>query len=165
MMTVNSAQRGATLIEVLVSLIILAGGVLGVSALLTTGLRVNMASYLRTQAVVYSQDLTERMRANAAGVQAGDYDNPVAALTANCLQPAGCSAAQMAAHDVSEWTTLLATNLPAGTGLVCIDSDPTGATPAAPGCDGVGEIHAIHIWWDDDRDGVAEQSIVSSFQP
>ena len=153
------------MIEVLVSLIILSGGVLGVSALVSTGLRVNMTSYLRTQAVIYSQDMSERMRANLTGVVAGDYDDPAPALTAACQLPAGCSATQMAAHDVAEWTTTLATNLPAGSGVVCIDSDPSGATPAAPGCDSAGTTHAIHIWWDDDRDGVAEQSLVSTFRP
>lgn len=158
-------QRGATMIEVLVSMIILAGGVIGVSALVTTGLRVNMTSYLRTQAVFYAQDMTERMRANIAGVEAGDYDAPVPALNANCLAQAGCTAAQMAAHDVAEWAAILAGNLPAGTGTVCIDSDTTGATPAAPGCDSAGGVHVIYIWWDDDRDGAAEQSLITSFQP
>lgn len=153
------------MIEVLISLIILSGGVLGVSALVTTGLRVNMTSYLRTQAVIYSQDMSERMRANLTGVVAGNYDEPVPALTAACQLPAGCSAAQMAAHDLAEWMTVLATNLPAGSGLVCIDSDSSDATLAAPGCDSVGSSHAIHIWWDDDRDGIAEQSLVSTFRP
>lgn len=165
MTTLNKTQRGATMTEVLVSLIILAGGVLGVSALVTTGLRVNMTSYLRTQAVIYSQDMSERMRANITGVLAGAYDEPDPALTASCQLPAGCSAAEMAAHDLAEWTTVLATNLPAGTGVVCIDTDSSDATPAAPGCDHLGNTHSILIWWDDDRDGIAEQSLVSTFQP
>lgn len=161
----SNKQHGATMIEVLVSLIILAGGVLGVSALLTSSIRVNMGSYLRTQAVFYSQDMLERMRGNVSGVEAGDYDDPVPTLTASCQLPAGCTAAQMAAHDIAEWTTLLASNLPAGTGVVCIDSDTSGATAAAPGCDHSGSTHVIYIWWDDNRDGTAEQSLVSSFTP
>jgi len=107
----------------------------------------------------------ERMRANTAGVTAGNYDEPVPALTAACQLPAGCSAGQMAAHDIAEWITILASNLPAGTGVVCIDSDSSDATAAAPGCDHIGTDHAILIFWDGDRDGVAEESLVSTFRP
>lgn len=146
-------------------MIILAIGILGIGALQTSSLKSNQSSYLRTQAVFHGQDLAERMRSNKAGVQADAYDAPTPALTASCLQDAGCTAAQLAAHDVAEWQASLAAGMPLGAGAVCIDATPDDGTAALPACDGNGTDYAIKIWWDDARDGSADQRYVTSFQP
>jgi type IV pilus assembly protein PilV len=158
-------QHGSSLIEVLVSMIILAIGILGIGALQTASLKSNQSSYLRTQAVFHSLDLVERMQGNQTGVRAGNYDDPVPELTSACLTQAGCSAAEMAAHDVAEWAASIASRLPLGAATVCVDSDPSDGTAAAPACDGLGAVYAITVWWDDKRDGVANQKYVMSFQP
>lgn len=160
-----TAQQGSTLIEVLVSMIVLAIGILGISAMQTSSLKSNQSSYLRTLAVFHGQDLSERMRSNQAGVVAGNYDAPTPALTASCLAAAGCSAAELAAHDVAEWQAAIAAGLPLGDGEVCLDSTPDDGTPASPACDGAGAIYAIKLWWDDRRKGNANQRYVVSFQP
>ncbi|MEX0619815.1 MAG: type IV pilus modification protein PilV [Pseudohongiellaceae bacterium] len=161
----HSRESGATLLEVLISLMILAGGMLGMSALLTSSLKINQSSNFRTQATLYSQDIIERMRSNISATEAGDYDDPSAILTASCLTPAGCPAAAMAAHDVAEWETLVQAGLPSGSATVCIDASAIDGTPASPACDGAGSLYAVKIWWDDDRDGVAEQRFIATFQP
>ena len=158
-------QNGSTLIEVLVSMVVLAIGILGISAMQTSSLKSNQSSYLRTLAVFHGQDLSERMRSNQAGVAAGNYDNPTPALTANCLAAAGCSPAALAAHDVAEWQAAIAAGLPFGSGAVCLDAPPDDGTPADIQCDGSGAIYAIKLWWDDRRAGDANQRYVVSFQP
>lgn len=107
----HRAQAGFTLLEVLVALLILSFGLLGLAALQTFGLRFTHQSYERTQATYLIEDIIERMRANPAGVQNGDYliartNNPAAAgastncLAANCTDPKA-----MAKHDLERWIT------------------------------------------------------------
>jgi type IV pilus assembly protein PilV len=71
----------------------------------------------------------------------------------------------MAGNDAFEWNTVLADQLPLGAGVVCIDGTPSDGTAAAPACDGVGNVYAVKIWWDDDRSGAANQRFVTSLQP
>lgn len=70
----SRAQHGMTLIEVLVTLVIISVGLLGVAALQLTSLKSNQESYVRSQAAMLAADLLDRMRANQAGFLAGDYD-------------------------------------------------------------------------------------------
>lgn len=159
------SQRGATLIEVLISLLILAIGLLGMSGLQTVSLKNTQSAYLRTQASIASNDIVERVRANLQGVEAASYNNIAGAATAACNTLVGCGAAELAANDVAEWKASLAADFPFGTGTVCADSTPEDGTPGAPACDGAGTLYAVKIWWDEDRDGAAEKRFSLSFQP
>jgi len=113
-------SRGFSLIEVLVSMVILAIGLLGLAMLQTTGLGFNTNSYSRTQATYMAYDLAERMRANVPAFLAGNYDvaNTAAAAaisgtsnyscnesaTPSCTCDTGtCSNAAMASYDLGQW--------------------------------------------------------------
>ena len=158
-------QSGATLIEVLISLLILSVGLLGMTGLQTVSLRNTQSAYLRTQASIASNDIVERIRANLQGVEAGSYNANAGAVTSACNTIAGCTAAQLAANDIAEWKGALAADLPAGVGTVCADATPEDGTPGTPACDGAGNLYAVKIWWDEDRDGVAEKRFSLSFRP
>ena len=150
-----NAQRGFTLIEVLVSALILSLGLVGVAGLQALSLKNNQSAYMRSQASALAYDLADRMRTNVAGANAGFYAPASAALHASCTTTAGCSVQQSAQNDLAEWNAALAANLPMGTGFVCIDSTPYDGTGVGnPQCDGAGTQHSIKIWWDDNRDGV-----------
>lgn len=147
-------QRGFTLIEVLVSALILALGLVGVAGLQALALKSNQSAYLRSQASALAYDLADRMRTNVQGATSGFYVPGDASLHASCLTTSGCSVQQSAQNDLAEWNAALATNLPMGTGFVCIDSTPYDGTGVGnPQCDGNGSRHSVKIWWDDDRDG------------
>ena len=107
-------QAGSTLIEVLISLLIFSGGMLGIAGVQGVSLRANQAAYYRTLATTYTQDIVERMRANTAGVDAGNYNNIAGAATANCFTATGCNRAQMAAQDVLDWKAAIAAAMPLG---------------------------------------------------
>ncbi len=62
---------GFTLIEVLVSLLILAIGLLGIAALQFKGLRYSNSSFIRSQVNFLAYDIADRMRMNSAN--ADDY--------------------------------------------------------------------------------------------
>ena len=149
----RQTQGGFTLIEVLVSALILALGLVGVAGLQALALKNNQSAYLRSQASALAYDLADRMRTNVAG--AGSYVPGSATVHATCSTTSGCSVQQAAQNDIAEWNAALAVNLPMGTGFVCIDSTPNDGTGTGdPQCDGTGTRHTVKIWWDDDRDGV-----------
>jgi type IV pilus assembly protein PilV len=152
---IRRSQGGFTLIEVLVSALILSIGLVGVAGLQALSLKNNQSAYMRSQASALAYDLADRMRTNVAGATAGFYDPAQAATHASCSTPTGCTPQQSAENDLAEWNAALAENLPMGTGFVCIDSTPyDGSGVGDPQCDGTGTRHSIKIWWDDDRDGV-----------
>jgi type IV pilus assembly protein PilV len=104
---VAQAERGNTMIEILVTLLILAFGLLGLAGLQARLNVAQMESYQRAQAVVLLSDLTERMYANPAAVVAGSYvtgttgTSPIG--TGNTAQPVTCTGAMGAARDQCEW--------------------------------------------------------------
>jgi len=178
---VASDISGFTLIELMVALLVLAIGLLGLAGLQAKGLSNNHNAYLRTQATLLAQDMADRMRANPSGVSQGDYyDGQTAQQTSDCLASAGCSALLMAKNDYYEWTTagaggMSVANLPNGHSVVCLDSTPNDLTPLptpnAPGCDGLGSVYAIKIWWDErekntqGNSNTVTKNFVMSFRP
>lgn len=112
-------QRGFSLLEVLVALLVLSIGLLGLAALQTMGLKFNTQSYQRTQAVLNAYDIIDRIRANPAGMATGGYDNIGIADTPPTLPTCPCGPAQMADYDVAQWKASLAQLLSEGKGAVC----------------------------------------------
>ncbi len=157
-----SGNQGFTLLEVLIATLVLAVGLLGISGLQVTGLRSNASSLMRTQATVLASDIADRIRANNDGFTAGDYNQAVATTYADCESTTGCTPLEMAKNDISVWGTNISRALPAGVGVVCIDSTPVdGASSTAPACDGVGSSYAIKIWWQDNRTAVLKRFVVT----
>lgn len=159
-------DRGFSLIEVLITVIILAVGLLGIAGLQAMGLRFNQSALLRTQATQLAYDMADRMRTNAQGFSAGNYDLPASTAVADCESTTGCTPAQMATNDMFEWSSVLSNTLPAGVGVVCLDSTPDdGDTNTAPECDSSGTVYAIKIWWSDDRNNPTTlQRFIVSYQ-
>lgn len=104
----SKRQAGSTLIEVLISLLVLSGGMMGMAGLQTVSLQANQNAFFRTQATTFTLDIVERMRTNLTAVQNGDYNDVVGAATASCFTVAGCTSAQMAAQDVLDWEATVA---------------------------------------------------------
>lgn len=167
-------MQGSTLIEVLVAFLILGVSLLGMVGLVSNGLLLSSNVNFRIQAYYVAEDMAGRMRANQVSVQGGDYDQPAASEDTNCVtvgtsMAAGCDASSMASHDFFEWQASIATVLPNGSGIVCIDSTPKDGTgPGSSGCDGAGNVYAIKLWWDEgqfDLSADGEPSFVTSVFP
>jgi type IV pilus assembly protein PilV len=97
------AQRGFTLIEILVTVVLISVGLLGVAALQLTTLRANQESYARSQAGVLAADILDRMRANSFAFRSGLYDG-----TWNFTGTAGTRAGD----DLMAWQTAINQTLP-----------------------------------------------------
>jgi type IV pilus assembly protein PilV len=98
-------ERGLTLIEVLVTLVILVFGLLGIAAFQAKAQVGAVEAYQRAQAVVLLQDMRARLAGNPA--QAGDYKTTAPVGTGDGLT-GDCSAATTAsASDLCEWSRAL----------------------------------------------------------
>ena len=138
----TSKQRGVTLIEVLVALLILSVGLLGLARLQTVGIQQNHGAWLRSQGTNFAYDITDRMRANRESALDGDYDIAEQALTCNpVLAPTG----SVAARDLAEWRNEIACALPDGRGFI----------------EGAGNRFTVTIRWNDSRgQGGALQTLI-----
>ena len=74
-------QKGFTLLEVLVAVLVLAIGLLGLAGLQATSLRVNQSASMRSQATNLAYDMADRIRANRGAALAGSYDSQALATT------------------------------------------------------------------------------------
>ena len=66
-------QQGVSLLEVLVSVLVLGIGLLGVAALQTSSMRNTNSSLERTMAVILTDTLAELLRANPEAARLGNY--------------------------------------------------------------------------------------------
>lgn len=108
---------GMTLVEVLVTLVIISVGLLGVAALQLTTLRNNYDAYVRSQAAMLAADILDRMRANRDEALNGNYVIAVGAAP-------GTGTVWQA--DLTAWKATLAAQLPNGDGSVqttAVDAD------------------------------------------
>lgn len=122
----NRMQRGFSLVEVLITLVIMSVGMLGIAGLYVQGLQAGRTSMFRHQAVTIAGDVADRIRVNptaaAAYEAATGTDNSCVDGTVNC------TSAQMAANDIALWITQVQTALPGG----AIAVDYTAGAGGAP---------------------------------
>lgn len=148
-----NTSRGFTLLEVMISLVILAIGVMGIIGLQTSTYKQLQTSQNYSKAAMLASGMADRMLANQAQVLAGAYIHDSASSTPpspNCAS-AACDDAQLAAYDVWYWQTE----------LLGIDPDDAnrktpGSLPAASGevlRDATTGEYLILVRWDDDLDG------------
>lgn len=86
-----SAQRGISLIEILVAIVLLSVGLLGLAGLQLRGMQVNQGSLWRAQAAIMAEDLADRMRADDAdaklmGTPGGFYGTFTGTAPASTVQ-------------------------------------------------------------------------------
>lgn len=130
----STAVSGSSLVEVLIALLVLSLGLLGVAGLQLTGLRNNEGAYLRSQAVLISYDLVDRMRADRE--RASAYDTGGSFVDIN--HTAG-------PDPMDDWIAGQLSALPQG--RVNVD------------CDDAEALCTVQIRWDDQRaEGEADQT-------
>jgi type IV pilus assembly protein PilV len=153
----KSIHDGFTLIEVLVTVFVLAVGILGVAGMQALGVRESGNLYFRTQADFFVSDIVDRMLVNrqaARGLISGDpthhydgVDTGSSDYSASGCSP--CDEAQIASNDLSEWEAALDnSSLPSVRGQVTLLGDSTNLSGAV-----VGSVYRVSVFWDEDRDG------------
>lgn len=118
--TSANGQRGFSLVEVLIALIIMSVGMLGIASLYVQSMQAGRTSLFRHHAVTLAGDIGDRIRANptagAAYAAGGGTIN-------NCVDGGiVCSPAQMAAEDIQVWQTQAVDTLPGSNVTVVFDN-------------------------------------------
>lgn len=108
-------QRGFSMVEVMVSVVVLSIGLLGMAALQARSLQENRGAYLRSQGSILAYDILERIRSNSDAAKAGGYDISLG-------QRKFSSASAMATTDLKDWVANLTSLLPSGDGSIDCDS-------------------------------------------
>lgn len=162
-----SRQTGFTLIEVMVTIIVISLGALGAAGLQVKAQQFSHNAYLNTQAILLAHDMSERMRANPAGTQARQYHLPTATYHADCFTITGCDPSDMAQSDMYQWAgdhpNSGIRSLPQGSAVVCIDSTPDDGSQTSAACDGIGNSYAVKVWWRSMDDEIVKTVITSNF--
>jgi type IV pilus assembly protein PilV len=131
-------EFGASLIEVLVSIVIASIGLLALAGINAASLRYSKMSQYRATASQLVNDIAERIRANntSAGtllaytVNSAFVDQvplPAAAVPACNTVADSCTDIQMAAADLQQWRTTVRSRLPEGSVSVLPDAAVPGA--------------------------------------
>lgn len=158
-------ERGFSLIEVLVSIVILAFGVISMGGLQLASLRSAQSSSNFSIAATLARDYSEMMRSNTAvsnntstvaGVNPYLFDTSTASTFTtpppDDCKATVCNAAQIGTLHIADWAERVTAQLPAGKAIVCRDSTPRNADGTYKwGCDNLGSAVSIKIGWIDKR--------------
>lgn len=115
------AEGGFSMIEVLVTLLVISLALLGTAGLQSYSMRLNQGGQYRSLAVFLAADLAERMEANKAAAVAGSYalaDTTGAAFVtggsgvSTACSANACSPTALANFDLSQWQNAVAATLP-----------------------------------------------------
>ena len=110
----HSRQHGCTLVEVLISVLVLSIGLLGIAGLQAFGMRQALNSHMLSIANSQANDMVERMQANneelskvkKAAPAATAYDAITGSETdPGCIAAKTCTSAQLAQYDAFVWSS------------------------------------------------------------
>ncbi len=143
---IQHTSQGFTLLEVLITIVIMAIGLLGIATMQIVSLKNNQVSYYRSQATNLANEYTDILRSNKNQVDANKFGTAaddgidfttattLTAATSSCTTTAGCSASQMADSTLNYWQKKVQTTLRQGIGT----------------SNRVGNIYTITLYWADD---------------
>ncbi|MEE9320309.1 MAG: type IV pilus modification protein PilV [Granulosicoccus sp.] len=161
----NHHQRGVGLIEILLAVVLLSIGFLAAARMQVAGMRYSQSAYALSQAKFMTTEMTERMRANRAGLDSGAYDAMVTLGSTSeplCLTAGtSCSAADIALADLHAWSRY----------LYAADNDaefvallPSSSAIAAQGSvtfDAAAQVWNVTVRWSEYIDGSDQQREVA----
>jgi len=137
---IHQFNRGFSLIEVLVALVVLSIGLMGMAGLQQTGVRNNHNALLHSQASMLAYEIADFMRSNSKAVRFGRYNTD----TAQTDNPPACAD--------TIWSNHLSEHLPLGTGMVeCLDNNTSDFNPCS-----IGSVVKISVSWVETDIGGAE---------
>lgn len=146
----NSAQRqrGISLIESLVAIVVMALGIMGILGVQMRTLSDTSTSVRRAQAVRLIEDLGERMKANPSALaNLNTYVSNFAAVPSVGSCATGCNPAQLAAYDLAVWKRTVRENLPLGKASIFVPPAESGV-PAGQGR----QLGVMIAWRENERE-------------
>ncbi len=129
----RAGQRGLSMIEILVSLTIVAFGLLGLAGMQARSMSMSKDSTDRKAAAEIAAQMAERMQANFDGFRRGRYTLSMDPLTAgptfnNCQNAQECTELEVADRDLAQWAIELRRRLPVSGAYITVRPDGSSAT-------------------------------------
>jgi type IV pilus assembly protein PilV len=115
--TVTRRQSGFTMIELLVSFLIFAFGMLGLAGLQVATIQYGQSSMLRTQATALTDDVLDRMRVDSASAKAGDWNTALEDTVESLSE--GTTIHEV---DLKDWKTAVEELLPSGRASITVNN-------------------------------------------
>lgn len=135
----TASNKGFTLLEVMIAMVIFAVGMLGLAGIQALSLESAHSSYSRSQAILLAYDMVDRMNANpTAGIAYEITTGNTPGAPAPLCDAAACNNTQMASFDHWQWKTSLPNLLISGQGKIVNTA---------------GDSYTITVYWDEDRTG------------
>lgn len=143
-MNIMHKQNGFSMLEALITLVIVSLGMLGIAGIIASSLKVNQGAQVRSQASWLANDIIDRMRANRTTAET----TPAAYILASCEAIPVANA--IAEADLTQWCGSVAAVLPSGTATV----------------DMIANKVTVVVQWDDSRSagGSADEQFVVETQ-
>lgn len=128
-----NTQKGVSMVEIVVTMVIVSIGLLGVASLQANTLKYLKAANSRSEASQAVYEIADRMRSNAQAIKDKDtgftpnfysYQTPYSVTIANlpnvpaCAVPTNCTAKEVADKDIAEWLRNLGTRMNGGAGNI-----------------------------------------------
>ena len=132
--------HGFALFEVLVSILVLALGMLAAAGLQLSAVRTSQQSSIHTLAMSLASDMADRMRGNDVAMDQADTSNSFLAVDFQAdqaqtapavfchLSNSNCTPAQLATFEIYEWERRLKEAIPTARAVICRDSTPYDVT-------------------------------------
>ncbi len=123
----KNRQKGFTLVEVLVALVILSIGLLGVAGMQINGMKGNHNAFLRSQGLQYAYEVLDMMRANRTAAISATYTANYS--IASDKNPTTEGKTGVALADLLEWRRGLSgasnpsSGLPGGLGAIAVTAN------------------------------------------
>ena len=161
-------EAGFSLIEVLLTIVLLAIGFLVAGKMQVQGLRGSQAARMQASALEISAEMMDKMRNNPTGVANGEYDGKTTSAAAATTCPtSGCTPAQQAAKDLHEWSAHFIDVRNVGDDYLpslpgTSETNPATASISNP----VDDVYTIRVDWQVFSQGaLVPESFVVSFIP
>ncbi len=133
-------QRGLTLIESMVALLVISIGLLGIAAMQINSLKQNSSALWHSQAVLSAYDMADRIRANETEINNYIGIDTESVTTKDCTTP--CTTSDLVDADATDWSNTLSA-LPSGRGIIRRTPDVA-----------AGQLDVV-VMWDDEGTGAS----------
>jgi len=117
----KNTQRGVTLVEAMIALLVISVGLLGIASLQLTAMNQNASSLHNSQAVWMAYNMSDRIRANPGEFDSYDGEDTADITDQDCVS-SGCNPGEMVDADIADWKTMVE-NLPGGRGIISSNAD------------------------------------------
>lgn len=160
-------NKGFTLLEVLIAVLIFSLGMLGSAGLMVLSVRTNHSAYLRTQASFLADSMVDRMRSNVGWTN--DYNGSFNSSTDASFTCTTCTPGNLVERDKAQWAQQLKDSLPNPAAVIRCEGDNLGSAAQRGSAPYVGLCNMTISWTeadlDRDSDVPATQTFAWVFQP